>query len=74
MAAGGALCVYGHHAVLQRAGLWASFPTQAVCHGNQQVSGCLLTLPLTSTAISTGLGCWDELLATHLGTVVRGPS
>lgn len=38
------------------------------------ISGCLLTLLLTSTAISTAVGYRDGRLVTELSTAARGPS
>lgn len=42
--------------------------------GREQVSGCLLILRLTSTAISTVVRYCDDLLVTELSTAARGPS
>lgn len=66
MAAGRALCVYDLECHVT--GLWASFPTQCC------MLRCLLSLLLTSAAISTALGYCEDLLVTDLGIAATGPS
>lgn len=67
-------CLQPIHAVLWKAGLWASFPACTLCCVGQQGPGCLLTLLLTFTAISTDLRYCENLLVTDFSTAARGPS